>query len=300
MEIKFGTTTEIVWENQPQRGQIQITKKAADDNPITKEKMGALLEGAVFEVFDKDMKLVDTIKTDSRGMATTKDLPLGTYAIREKRAPDFYFTEGKAFYAELKLHGDVVKFTVLNKSMDISVTVEKRGNVEVIAGDEIHYDFSNIANTSNISLDNFYWHDQLPTDSVRLKTINTGTWSESLTYSVTYRTNLKSGYRTLAANLTSAQNHTLDCTPVALRLAANEYITDIRCKFGTVKPGFSEAIADAPSFVVKTLATLQDGHRIVNRTNVGGEINGKAVTAQDTWVTVALSKPKGCLPKTGF
>ena len=298
VEIKYGVITEIVWENQPQRGQIQITKKAADDNPITKDKDGALLEGAVFDVFDKDMVLVDTIETDSRGMATTKDLPPGTYALREVTAPEFYFTEGKVFYAEIKLHGDVVKFTVLNSSMDISVTVEKRGNVEVIAGDEMHYDFSNISNTSNISLENFYWHDQLPADSVRLKTISTGTWNESLTYSVTYKTNLKSGYRTLASNLTSKQSHTLDCTPAALKLAANEYITDIRFEFGTVKPGFAEL--DAPSFIVKTLATLPDGRRIVNNTAVSGEVDGKTVTAKDSWVTVALGKPKGCLPKTGF
>jgi uncharacterized surface anchored protein len=298
IELKSGETTEVVIENQPVRGKIIITKKSADDNPITKEKADAVLEGAVFEVYDKDLNVVDTITTDSRGIATTIDLPLGTYGIKEVEAPVYYFTEGKVFYAEIKLHGDVVKFEVLNQSQDISVTVEKRGNEEVVAGNEMRYDFSAIANTSNVELQDFYWQDTLPTDAVRLKTIFTGTWSESLTYDVMYKTNAKSGYKTLAANLTSKQNHTLDCTPAKLKLAANEYITEVRFEFGTVGAGFHEM--DAPSFVVNTLATLPDGHRIVNETEVGGQTGEKPVTAQDSWVSVVLGKPKGDLPKTGF
>ncbi len=133
---------------------------------------------------------------------------------------------------------------------------------------------------------------------MRLKTIYTGAWNERLTYSVTYKTNLKSGYRTLAANLTSATAHTLDCSPTALRLAADEYITDIRFNFGTVKAGFGED--EAPTFVVNTLATLPDGYRIVNHTDVSGESGDAKVTAEDMWVTIALGKAKGCLPKTGY
>lgn len=298
IEIKAGETTEIVWENQPELGRIQIVKKSADDNPITRDKAGKLLSDAVFEICDKDLNVVDEITTDSRGVATSIDLPLGTYAIREVDAPEGYYTDGAVFYAEIKKNADLVRFEVLNKSKDISVTVEKRGNVEVIAGDEMKYDFSNIANTSNIPLDDFFWHDKLPTDAVRIKTIHTGTWNEKLTYSVTYKTNLKSAYKTMASNLSSSTSHTLDCSPAALKLASNEYITDIRFEFGTVKAGFQES--EAPAFIVNTLATLPDGHRIVNHTDVGGESDGAKVTAEDIWVTVALGKPKGCLPRTGF
>jgi len=52
-------------------------------------------------------------------------------------------------------------------------------------------------------------------------------------------------------------SHTLDCSPAALKLSSNEYITDIRFEFGTVKAGFQES--EAPSFIVTTLATLPDG-----------------------------------------
>ncbi len=294
IELKAGATLELTIENEPKRGSVQIVKKAAADNAVTRDKAGAVLEGARFEIYDKDLNVVDKITSDKRGIATTKPLPLGTYGIKEVSAPEHYFTEGKVFYAEIKM----IRFEVLNNPAELGVTVEKRGNVEVIAGDEMRYDFSNIANTSNVELEDFTWHDKLPADAVRLKTIHTGTWNEKLTYSVTYRTNGKSGYRTLAANLSSASSHTLDCSPAALKLAADEYITEIRFNFGTVKAGFQET--EGPTFVVKTLATLPDGHRIVNHTGVSGESGGKEIAAQDQWVTVALGKPKYALPRTGY
>ena len=77
------------------KGQIQIIKKAADDNPITKDKAGALLEGAVFDVYNEKLEVVDTITTDSKGVATTKPLPMGTYGIKEIAAPEHYLLDGK-------------------------------------------------------------------------------------------------------------------------------------------------------------------------------------------------------------
>ncbi len=51
---------------------------------------------------------------------------------------------------------------------------------------------------------------------------------------------------------------------------------------------------------MNTLATLPDGYRIVNHTDVTGKSGGAKVTAEDMWVTVALGKAKGALPKTGY
>ena len=280
------------------RGYIQIVKKAADDNPITKDKAGALLEGATFEVYDKGLNVVDTITTNYKGIATTKALPLGTYGIKEVKAPEHYLQDGKVFYATLKVHDDLVRFEVLNKSEDVNVSVEKRGNQEVLAGDIMSYDLSNIRNDSNVALEEFYLHDQLPTDAVRLGKIVTGTWSERLTYLVEYRTNKKDSYRTLASGLSSKTSHTLDCGREALGLAAGEYVTDIRFQFGTVQPGFHEETK--PVFYVTTLANLQSGYRIINRADVGGRTGDEWITAKDTWITVVWSKPKGKLPNTGI
>lgn len=295
VELKAGETTEITVENRPMRGQIQIVKKAADDNPITKDKAGALLDGAEFTIYNDKLEVVDVIVTEN-GTATSKTLPLGTYAIKETSSPEYYRTDSKVFYATLKVADDLVRFEVLNESVDVNVTVEKRGNVEVLAGDIMSYEFSEIRNDSNVPLDDFYWHDKLPSE-VRLGKIITGTWSERLTYSVEYKTNKKSGWKTLKTGLSSKTSHTLDCGREALDLAAGEYVTEIRFNFGTVQAGFHEE--SGPVLYVTTLANLDDGYRIINRTDVGGRIGEEWIVAKDTWITVVWGKPKGDLPKTG-
>ena len=77
--VKAGEVTEIEWQNTPILGQIQIIKKSANDNPINGLPAGTLLEGAVFEIYDKAGNVVDTIRSDSRGRAVSKLLPLGRY-----------------------------------------------------------------------------------------------------------------------------------------------------------------------------------------------------------------------------
>ena len=73
--VKAGETTEVTWENTPITGQIQIVKRSADYNPTNGLPAGTLLEGAVFEIYDKAGNLVDTIKSDSRGLAVSRQLP---------------------------------------------------------------------------------------------------------------------------------------------------------------------------------------------------------------------------------
>ena len=88
--VKAGEVTEVEWENTPITGQIQITKKSADYNPTTGLPAGTLLEGAVFEITDKAGNVVDTIRSDSRGLAVSKQLPLSRYTIQEVKAPEHY------------------------------------------------------------------------------------------------------------------------------------------------------------------------------------------------------------------
>ena len=88
--VKAGETTKVTWKNTPITGQIQIVKKSADYNPTTGLPAGTLLEGAVFEITDKAGNVVDTIRSDSRGLAVSKPLPLSRYTIREVKAPSNY------------------------------------------------------------------------------------------------------------------------------------------------------------------------------------------------------------------
>ena len=88
--VRYGSTTEIEWSNTAECGQIQVIKKSANDNPINGLPAGTLLEGAVFEIYDKAGNVVDTIKSDRNGRAISKTLPLSRYTIREIKAPANY------------------------------------------------------------------------------------------------------------------------------------------------------------------------------------------------------------------
>lgn len=298
IRIENGKTKVIVWENAREKGQIQILKTSADANPVTGQPAGSRLEGAVFEIARADTdRVVGYMVSDYRGVAASEPLPLGKYVVREVTPPAFYQLNSREFTVELKVQNDVVRVEVQNSSAQISTSVKKSGNTIVVPGQQMRYDFSDICNLSNVPLENFYWHDELPS-SVRLTTIHTGTWSQpGLTYSVTYRTNRNSAYRTLASGLLSTQSYDLDCTPSKLGLAADEFITDFRFEFGTVQPGFREQ--DKPMILVTVNQGLANGHRFANRTDAGGQYGGKWFSSSFTWVTEVYA-PVLEYPKTGY
>ena len=69
-----------------------------------------------------------------------------------------------------------------NDPTNINTSIEKTGNYTVDPGSNMRYDFTNIANNSNVPLDNFFWHDRIPTDAVRAGTLTTGTYNARVWY----------------------------------------------------------------------------------------------------------------------
>ena len=169
--VKAGETTEVTWENTPITGQIQIVKKSADYNPTNGLPAGTLLESAVFEIYDKAGNLVDTIKSDSRGLAVSKQLPLSRYTIREVKAPANYGINEEVLTAYLEYEGQILRFEVTDQSLSTGVSITKTGPKEVVSGQPVNYTFSGIANTSNVRLDSFYWRERaLFLDNLRRNT----------------------------------------------------------------------------------------------------------------------------------
>lgn len=294
--IKPGETTEITWENRAITGQIQIVKKSADYNPTNGLPAGTLLEGAVFEIYDKAGNLVDTIRSDSRGLAVSKPLPLSRYTIREVKAPANYGVNETELTAYLEHEGQIVKFEVTNKSLTTGVSITKTGPKEIMAGQPVRYTFSGIANTSNVRLDSFYWRDTLPAE-VRLDTVVTGTYNFPGTYKITYRVN-GGEYRTLADNLSTSKNYTLAASATALGLASNERVTEVMFVFGQAPAGFAQV--EKPYLHCTAVANLASTS-FVNVADVGGVYNGQWVQAISRWVTTVYGKPViPTLPRTGY
>ena len=293
--VKAGETTEVTWENTPITGQIQITKRSADYNPTTGLPAGTPLEGAIFEIYDKSGNLVDTIRSNSRGLAVSKQLPLSRYTIREVKAPEHYGVNETELTAYLEYEGQIVRFEVTNKSLTTGVSITKTGPKEIMGGQPVRYTFSGIANTSNVRLDSFYWRDTIPAQ-VRLDTVITGTYNFPGTYKITYRVN-GGEYRTLADNLSTSKNYTLTASAAALGLAANERVTEVMFVFGQAPAGFAQV--ETPYLNCTAVANLPANSSFVNIADVGGVYNGTWVQAISRWVTTVYGKPTP-LPRTGY
>ncbi len=294
--VKAGETTLIEWKNTPITAQIQITKRSADYNPTNGLPAGTLLEGAVFEIRDKAGNLVDTIRSDSRGVAASKPLPLSRYTIKEVKAPANYGVSDQELTAYLEHAGEIVRFEVTNKALSTGVSITKTGPKQIMAGQPVRYVFSDIGNNSNVMLTSFYWRDTLPAE-VRLDKVVTGTYNFEGRYKITYRVN-GGEPRTLADSLSTSKNYTLAASATALGLASNERVTEVMFVFGQAPGGFVQV--EKPMLyctAVKSIASTS----FVNVADVGGVHSGIWVQAVSRWVTSVYGKPiVPSLPKTGY
>ncbi len=291
IELEENQITDIVFENEKIKGQVEITKVDKKDN--TK-----LLEGAKFELYDENDNLIETLVTDEQGKAISSEICKGKYYLKEVDTGSvYYLLNNDIFEFEIVNNDEIIPITITNEKVEISVDVEKTGYIETQKNDTIKYDFSNIANTSNIYLDSFKWKDFLPTDYIRLTEIVTGTWNQDITYSITYKTNLNEEERILAENLNSKENHKIDCTNIGLQ--EGEYITEFSFNFGKVDIGFKEE--NAPSIFCKVLDTVEDKDTFTNKTKTEGEYEDLKDEENDEWTTVVYEKDIHAekLPKTG-
>ena len=295
--VKSGETTEIEWQNTPITGQIQITKRSADYNPTNGLPAGTLLEGAVFEITDKAGNVVDTIRTNNWGLAVSKRLPLSRYFVREVKAPEHYGISEKELTVYLEHEGQIVRIEVQDSNLLTGVSIKKTGPVQAVPGQPIRYVFSDIKNSSTVALDSFYWRDQLPTQ-VTLSKIVTGSYNQSLSYKVVYKTNLSGDYRTLADNLSTSKVYVLDARPAVLGLAANERVTEVMFVFGNVKAGFAQV--ETPYIYATARSGLANNASVVNVADVGGLYNGQWIQAVSRWLTTVYTKTTVKLPKTGY
>ena len=298
--VQYGGCTTVTWPNTAVRGQIQIVKKSADYNSTNGLPAGTLLEGAEFEICnERTGNKVDTIVTGANGLASSKQLPLGRYTIREIKAPANYGVSTETYTAVLEYSGQIVKLEVSNKSMSTGVSITKTGPKEAMSGQPVRYVFSRIGNSSNVMLQSFYWRDTLPA-AVRLTSVVTGTYNFPGTYKIVYKTNTSGDYLTLADSLSTSQNYTLAASPAALGLASNERVTEIMFVFGQVPGDFSQV--ETPMIYCKTISGLAAGSSFANVADVGGTYNGVWVQGVSRWVTTVYGKkvPAPKLPRTGY
>jgi len=295
--VTAGKTIEIEWENEPVTGQIQIYKYAAEYNEVTGTAPGTPLKGAVYEIVNaRSGKVVDYITTDARGVAASKPLPLTRYQIREVTAPAYWQLDPTVHDVTLEYPGQIIKLSAYDKPSSLGVSITKRGNAQVMAGQSMRYDLT-VANTSNVPLESFFWHDKIPYDVARPMTLTTGTYSARLNYRILYKTNYNASYQVLASNLLTGNNYSFALN--AIPMQAGEVVTDIYFDFGKVPVGFQSTAN--PTLSVMVNGNAVNGYQMVNRADVGGKYQGTWQTATASWVTIIRrlwNTPT--LPKTGY
>lgn len=196
----------------------------------------------------------------------------------------------------LEYPGQIIKLSAYDKPSSLGVSITKRGNAQVMAGQSMRYDLT-VANTSNVPLESFFWHDKIPYDVARPTTLTTGTYSARLNYRVLYKTNYNASYQVLASNLLTSNNYSFSLN--AIPMQAGEVVTDIYFDFGKVPVGFQSTVN--PTLSVMVNGNAVNGYQMVNRADVGGKYQGTWQTATASWVTIIRrlwNTPT--LPKTGY
>ena len=302
VEFVAGRVTEIVWENVPIAGQLQILKVSGDDNIHNGLPAGTPLAGAVFEIFSaRTGNLVDRIVSDHRGMAVSRPLPLGRYFAVEVAAPDFYKINPTEIPFEIEFEGQIVRTMFPNFSANFGVTIRKTGPQEVMQGHSIMYEIPIVRNDSTTPLADFFWRDVLPTEAVRVDRLITGTYSHNLRYRVLATTN-RGNEIVVADNLSTLTNNVIELRPVHLGLAANEYIIDFTLFFGQVPAGFTSV--ERPQVFVDVLPAahtfLPNGMMFANKVDVGGRVPGTSEWVIGNSTTASTILQRGTLPRSGW
>lgn len=290
--LTVDKTSEIKIENERIKGKVEITKVDSKDE-------NKKLESAKFGVYDEKDNLIETIVTNKDGIATSSDLYKGKYYLKElDTGSKYYLLNENTFEFEIVNNGEIIKKTIENEPTDITVDVDKIGTAEIMPGNDVNYIFSNVANNSNIYLDNFKWFDYIPTDYIRLQKMTTGKWNQDLTYKVYYKTNKSNEYILFKENLKTDENYDLDFSQITLE--DDEYIIETMFDFGKVEKGFRESIS--PTMTCKSFDTLKDNDVFTNKTKTVGTYFDVTSEADSTWTTITHvpEKPhEPVLPRTG-
>ena len=122
------TDKDITVTNKYAKGKLKVVKTGDD---------GRVLQGVVFNILDSNKNVVDTITTDEKGEATSKDLKLGTYYYQEIKAPENVIMDGEVYDFSLAKDGQVITKNIENELI-------KTGKLKIIKVDELKRPLENV------------------------------------------------------------------------------------------------------------------------------------------------------------
>lgn len=127
VEVKPNVDRKIEFFNEKKKGKIKIVKKTKEYNEITKIDENMPLSNVSFYIYNQNMNIVDELHTDEKGIAYTKDIPLGKYYIKEYETKDGYKVLDKMVEVNIEKDKEIVLVEILNENVDINNTLPVTG-----------------------------------------------------------------------------------------------------------------------------------------------------------------------------
>ena len=280
----------IVFENEKIKGKIKIIKTADNDSKISNIKQGDPLEGVKFEIYDRQNNLVDTVTTNNEGIAYTKNLEKGIYNIKEIETNEMFLLDERIQTVRITKNNEITTINIRNKPATPDEEIKKTGPDIATQNEEIEYNVE-IKNTGNVDLDNFTWEDEIPIKFIKLTRINLGTFNQENTYNLFYKTNLNDEYVLLLEDISTKSSEEID---LKKELADNEYITNIKLEFGTVKKGFKTE--NTTKLYAKVNEGVENNSEFENKVSLKSNYKGYNLEKTSKWKT----KIYKILPLTGM
>ncbi|PGG88386.1 adhesin [Bacillus toyonensis] len=113
---QVSTDLQVFWKAN---GALKVMKEDENQKP---------LPGAVFEIANSNQQVMGTITADKNGIAEMGNLELGTYTVKEVKAPVGYVLDTTPKPFEVKEHNQTLTFEVKNDQV--------KGNVQLVKVDE--------------------------------------------------------------------------------------------------------------------------------------------------------------------
>lgn len=234
INIKEDNILKLNVENEKIKGKIKIVKSSSSDSPLFNIKKGDYLSGVIFDIFNEDGKLIDSVTTNEKGQAISKELEIGRYKVKERTASKYYILNTNDFFVDINNDNEIKVIEIKNDPIIPMVKIEKSGPKFATKNEEIKYEFD-IQNISNSKLDSFTWKEYIPYKYCKLTKMITGVYNKELEYEIYYKTNL-SDYKFLKkANSMISDYITFE----TIELLEDEIITEIKIEYGTVPADFS-------------------------------------------------------------
>ena len=281
---------EVKIENEKIKGYIQIVKTSKDDNKINGTKKGEPLEGVKFEIYDTNGNTIQTLVTDSNGIARSKELEKGIYKVKEVETNEWYLLDQNIYEAEIKENKKTVILNIENVPANPDEEIEKNGPDEAFADDEIQYNIS-LKNSGNVALDNFVWEDEIPTDFIRVTKIKLGTYNQDNSYNLYYKTNFSEDYILMLEDINTQTTEEINFSK---ELSDNEFITNIKLDFGSVDIGFKSE--EDTLIFAKVNSNVKSGDVFENKVCLQASFKGYNLSKSSNWKTRVYK----VLPLTGM